>query len=156
MFQINIARLQREWRNSFGDEKKRLFWDKLQGFTDEFMIDATNEFIANRRAAPVLSDFLEYVDEYYKRKRTAEEREALTMAGFLDAKYDPANYDDTETRARIKGRLELVKQFAAKRITKRQFDQGCDFYDKAAGLDPKEIVSGMNNHGEDYVAWVHE
>lgn len=136
-FRVNMQRLRNEWKNSFGEEKTQLFWNKLKHLPDEFMEDATNEFIANRRAAPILNDFFSYQDEFAKRQTEKSARDrAVSMGTFtadaLNEVYNPENYTDPEIRARIKGRIELLGQKQCGKISNKIFQEGLDFYDQCA------------------------
>lgn len=85
VFQSQLERIRREWRNAFGEEKTSLLWKNVSRFTDEFMIEATDEFLANRRSAPVVNDFLEYESVFKKRQTERRYRESdFNLLSYMD------------------------------------------------------------------------
>jgi hypothetical protein len=67
-FEVQIERLKREWKTAYGEERLALFWFHLKKMDDDFMADAVDDFIANRRSPPMLNDFLDFETEYSRRK----------------------------------------------------------------------------------------
>lgn len=134
LFSSCIERLKTDWPHAYGPEKQKALWAKLKHYSDEFMLDATEELIANRRAAPVLKDFLDHCDLFERRRLEQNRNQNLSMLQVLESKYNPANYNDPQVRERIKARLALVKKYTTGQISKEQFLQGCDFYNKLANI----------------------
>lgn len=130
-----IERLKNQWPNSYSPERMMGFWYQLSKFSDEFMTDAVSEFIANSRSAPLLNEFLEYQEQHSRRKGFYHGIPHETdIASLMQKAYNPADYSDPDVRERIQGRINLVKQYSGRLITRRQFDEGCDYYDRAAGI----------------------
>lgn len=135
-FQVQLDRLKNTFgpRSYPGERSEHIFQclKSLQiGVFEQLVTDA----IAGMRSAPLLKDFNELLA---KRNAKPDRQE---WGDFFQETYNPANYDDTQVRERIQARINLIKDYAARKITKRQFDEGCDFYDMAAGIPLEEKIN---------------
>ncbi len=115
IFKTQIARLEREWKYAFGDEKKKLIWEALAEFEDEFMVDACNEFLSNRRSPPVLNDFYSYKDDFNRRKAFSRSLKDTDFQTYLRNRVNSATNPEF---ARLC--CELVDQRMGGKITLKQ------------------------------------
>jgi hypothetical protein len=140
LFQEQIARLQEVYgKNAYPSERQKLMWRTFANTPDVVFLDAVNFLIMSKRATPLHKDFHDAITEAWEAKKNLERQAAQDrdMLGVLENAYDPKQYDDPAVRERIQGRIKLVRDFTGGRITKRQFDEGCDFYDRNAGIPTK-------------------
>lgn len=144
IFKLQIQRLKNQWPNSYGAEREaRIFavWNKTDESIFSEMIDIA---IDTFRAAPLPADLPKLEQEAIKaRGLRRDSGSAFSFSTFFEEKYNPANYTDPIVRERVKGRIQLVRDYSRSLITAKAFDEGRDFYDipaaKEAGLSLKQF-----------------
>jgi len=137
-FKEQIKRLRAEYGDKYyGAERIRLLKQMfLKDRADEFEA-AITQLICNARFAPLGRE----LDKEMQLQRNLSEQRLsqsnASLVGIMENAYDPAQYDDPDVRERIQGRIQLVKDYTRGKLTKKQFSEGCDFYDRAGGIPMK-------------------
>jgi hypothetical protein len=128
-FEDQIKRLKLQWPNSYSPERLKVFFNALRDVSNYDFRDAVTYCLANQRSAPMLSELTEAIAKaksiYFEQKRIDE----LKKDSFLNIENNGGA--DPEFVAKCK---ELITAFWDKKITKKQFDEGCDLLDQAAKL----------------------
>lgn len=134
LFQKQMERLKGTWRNSYGEDRTCLLWEKLNHLSDEFMVDAITEFIANRRSAPMLNDFFEYQQKFNNRKFGSQIRgNNFSPLMALQKAFKAASFQDPAVRDRVKRRLTAVRSFCSGQMTRLEFDSALDAIEAEMG-----------------------
>lgn len=134
-FSNQVKRLQEVYgEKAYPPERQKLLWRTFQNDSNEVFCEAIDDIILTYRSTPMHKEIHDAITEA---RRRDHERKRLPSYGdgsvlsILQSAYNPANYEDESMRMRIKGRIKLVNDYTSGRLTKKQFDEGCDFYDKA-------------------------
>lgn len=155
-FTNQMRRLNSQWKNSYGEERTKRLWTIWKNCEESLFAEIVDRGLDTYRAAPLTDDFAKLEQEVRNQRAKFRDYDGLTGGGFgqvLESAHKFAKYDDLSVRDRNKARIKLLNDFATGRITKKQFVQGCDFYDKAAGLSIDVVNRGMWNDGKDYIEW---
>ncbi len=156
-FQAQTRRLKDSYGpNAYPDEVLKLFWRAFERVSVEIFIDALDDLIANSRVKPMLKELTAAVDE--SRDRAKESLLNAPRMGLerldpfapllqvpLDAESNP---DRKEWHIQ---RKELLKGYMQGRLTKIQFDQGCDLLDDALKLIQSKSGPCQACNGSGYV-----
>jgi hypothetical protein len=135
-FQSQVNRLESQWPHSYGEERKALLW---AAFSDVGVLEfkeAVSSCIANLRGAPLL-------DELSKAVETAKVRahSYRPQTGFWGVMKQAEWNNKISSKDHVAACLKLLSDFMAKRLTKEQFIQGCDYLDQAAAIaNPKSTA----------------
>lgn len=120
---------------AYPPERLKTIWLTFQRLPDGDFVDVVSHLIMNYRATPLMKEFHDAATEADTRRKEAMRTYGSgSVADILRANYVPASYEDPNARARIEGRLKLVSDYTNRRISKMQFADGCDFYDRAGGI----------------------
>jgi hypothetical protein len=119
-----------------------VIWRTFQNEPDVTFIDAVEFMIATYRAAPMMKEMHDAVNEARAafKQREAQTTENRNMFEQMREGYNHAKFDDAEVAKRVKGRIELAQQYAVGKINKKHFTDGMNFYDKAAGFTREDDV----------------
>lgn len=156
VFQEQMKRLE----NVFGEraypaERQRVLWTTFQRVQDETFVDVVSYLIANFRSTPLLKEFHEACErcERERKERDRYNCNSRNSIEFLQKTYDPGQYKDPMVRQRIEGRLKLVRDYWSGQITQKQFIEGCNFYDRASGIEVGNAITNMTENRKDYLEW---
>lgn len=146
-FQEEMMRLKSVYgERLYPEERMRVIWRTFQNEPDVVFIDAVEFMIASCRSAPMMKEMHDCVNEARNAKKERDRQASSGLGGpFGDTVYNPALYSDSRVRERIQGRIKLAVDYSNRLLTKKQFDEGCDFYDRAAGFDPVQIKKSMES-----------
>jgi hypothetical protein len=128
-FEFQIMRLRKNWPHSYGEERGMLIWERVRDLPDEFMVDAVTEFIANRRAAPMLSDFMAFRTDFERRKN--EQRTVGQFSSPLEV-LESASKAGTADPEFVGLCLRTIRNKLDGKITDYQFSDACDALDSMA------------------------
>ncbi len=138
LFVLELKRLQGVYGDkSYPSERQRLMWRTFSDTPDQVFTDTVNFLIMSKRSMPLHKDFHDAIREAWQAKKN-QEQQALhdrNLIQIMQNAYDPKQYDDPQTRERIKGRIKLLADHTSGKIKRDAFWQGCDFFDSAAGFE---------------------
>lgn len=130
-FDEQIKRLESQWPNAYKTERIKILWAAFKDVSYFDFRDAVNYCLGNSKSAPLVLELEKAVqiakNNYYSSKRLEE---ANTMEALLHA----ADNNRTADPEFVDRCLKLLDDLYNKRITKKQFDEGCDLLDQAAKL----------------------
>jgi len=131
VFERQIQRLSSQWKNSYGPERKALLWEAFKNETDETFTDAVSECLGTLRGAPLVED----LSKACQNAKTRHFKQAhYTEKSVLGEMYSLASKNRTADRDFVAQCLRLLTDYQNRKITKAQFEQGCDLLDQAAKL----------------------
>ena len=134
-FDQEMARLKNQWPAAYSAERIKIFYNAFRDVSNFDFRDAVTNCIATCKGAPLLSELTDAIirakNNYLHQKRMEESK---TM-GALDFAYENNTTADPEFVDRC---MKLLDDLHNKRITKEQFNQGCDLLDQAAKLYGKK------------------
>jgi len=156
VFQEQIKRLADVYGpKAYPSERVKVLWLTFNRVGDEQFIDSVSYLIMNFRAAPLIKEFSEVVNsaETRRKEQLRQQADGTSMLDILNRAYHAADYSDAGVRERVEKRMKLAKDYSELRITKKQFVEGCDFLDRAGGIDSGLVIAGMKNRGHDFLNW---
>lgn len=127
-FEIQVGRLTSQWRNDYGTERRALLWAAFKDAMGEDFRSAVDYCLASHRRAPLLDDLSKEIDQAKVRRQQSRGGSSsfygqLVDAAELNRKADPEF---------VKACLKHVSDFLGARMSREQFDQGCDLLDSVA------------------------
>ena len=130
-FDEQIKRLESQWPNAYKIERIKILWAAFKDVSYFDFRDAVNYCLGNSKSAPLVLDLEKAVqiakNNYYSSKRLEE----ANIMGAMEYASENNKTADPEFVDRC---LKLLDDLYNKRITKKQFDEGCDLLDQAAKL----------------------
>jgi len=110
-----------------------MLWKRIgKDADDAWFSHIIEEAIDTQRTAPLPRWFYDKWSEELNNRKTRQYQAEAGAGSYYDQlqnAYDPKEYDDPAVRERIEGRIKLVKDLTTGVISKKQFKQGCDFFD---------------------------
>lgn len=151
-FKTQIERLNTQWPNSYKEERMMVIFNAFRDVSNFDFRDAVTHCLGNSKGSPLvpeLTDALQKVRaNYFNQKRIDE----ATQRGIFNSIPDGGTCD----KEFYKKCTELYNALIDKKITKEQFDQGCDLLDQAAKLYKRAPVPTKTNLPEKYLKPVFE
>lgn len=133
-YKQQIERLKAQWPQAYSEERMIIFFNAFRDVSNFDFRDAVTHCLATCKGAPLLGEITEAIvkakNNYLYQKRLEESK----MMGALDYAYENNTTADPEFVDRC---MKLLDDLYNKKITKAQFDQGCDLLDQAAKLYSK-------------------
>lgn len=131
VFREQMEKLKTQWKNSYGDERMILFWEKFKSFTDEEFTAAVASLLLTRSAPPLGN---EIIAELEKIRRSALERKALYTGptNMLQVIRHVGNNSDNIKREYIDACIDLFTKFSSGKLNRKQFDDGLEYLKSAA------------------------
>lgn len=133
-FKLQLGRLESQWPNSYGDERKGRLWLAFQNVPDEDFTRAVDFCLDESRSAPLVPELSKSVE-----RAKYESTQSRVSRGY--GMEDPASLlkqaavKDKETNKELVQRcLAHLQDFKAGKISMEHFQQGCDLLDRAADL----------------------
>jgi hypothetical protein len=128
-FDDQMKRLKSQWGNFYSDERQKALWEVLKHYSGNIFESAINYCLLNCKTAPLLSDIQKAIkvseSNFYENKK-------IDNANYLNA-FLNINDDGITCDKDFKNKCtEHLRNFLDKKITKKQFDEGCDLLDQAA------------------------
>lgn len=133
-FDLEMARLSSQWPNAYGEQRRKIFFNAFRDVANFDFRDAVTHCLATCKGAPLLPELTDAIIKaktnylYQKRIDEAKAKSALDWAYENNTTADPEFVDKC---------MKLVDDLYNKKITKKQFDEGCDLLDQAAKLYSK-------------------
>jgi len=156
-FAEQIKRLQEVYgERAFPGERQKILWATFKGLSDAEFVDAVSFLLMTYKSTPLLKEFHTAAKEVEEARKGLQRQYADAQSAYkiLGRAYKHAEFSNLETKKRVAGRLNLVKEFSIGKITKRHFLEGCNFYETAAGLNSDKIIRSMANDGKEHLSWV--
>lgn len=141
-YKQQIERLKAQWPQAYSEERMIIFFNAFRDVSNFDFRDAVTHCLATCKGAPLLGEITEAIikakNNYLYQKRLEESK----MMGVLDYAYENNTTADPEFVDRC---MKLLDDLYNKKITKAQFDQGCDLLDQAAKLykKPKTTITNL-------------
>jgi len=130
-FNDQIKRLRTQWPHAYGEERIKILWAAFKDVSNFDFRDAVSYCLGSAKSAPLVLDLEKAVqiakNNYYSSKRLEE----ANIMGAMEYASENNKTADPEFVDRC---LKLLDDLYNKRITKKQFDEGCDLLDQAAKL----------------------
>ena len=139
-FQTEIARLEDQWPNSYGTERKKVLFRSFTKTNAETFRDAVTLCLSRERSAPLVPELEKAAIEVrrtdYEQRRTGNPLRLLQEAA-----------EKTPNKEYARACVKIIEDYYYHRINKAQFDQGCDFLDQAAKQLSPRICVDCNGAG---------
>lgn len=130
-FQQQINRLKNQWPNAYSTERQKIFFNTFKDVANFDFRDAVTYCLGNSKSAPLVLELEKAIqiakNNYYSSKR-------LEQANVLNALDYAADNNTTADPEFVDKCMKLLDDLYNKKITKKQFDEGCDLLDQAAKL----------------------
>jgi hypothetical protein len=131
-FETEIKRLKVQWPTAYSEERMKIFFNAFRDVSNFDFRDAVTHCLATCKGAPLLGELTEAIhvarNNYFAQKRIEEEKLNRGMFGLENNGAADPDF--------AKKCVELFKQFDERKITREQFDQGCDLLEQASKLFP--------------------
>jgi len=147
-FEAQMARLKNQWPTSYSDERLMLLWQAFKDVGGQDFKEAVDEILMTQRSAPLLDEISKAVNLAKKR---FYERQQAKDASIMGMMHQAAEVNDTADPAFVEDCLNLLDQLLTKKITYKEFLQGCDLltvaanrFSKAKGYAKPETTQPKN------------
>lgn len=131
-YKQQIERLKNQWPQAYSEERMVIFYNAFRDVSNFDFRDAVTECLSTNRSAPLLPELTLAIEKarinYFQQKRIEEEKLSRGMFGLENNGAADPDF--------AKKCVELFKQFDERKITREQFDQGCDLLEQASKLFP--------------------
>ena len=130
-----MQRLKDQWPNAYSNERLKLLWMAFKDIGGMDFQEAVDDLLMTQRGAPL-------VDEISKAVQSAKnryfERQRMKEASVLGMMHQAAEANTTADPAFVEDCINLLEQYLSKKITYKDFEQGCDLLTIAANRFAKE------------------
>ena len=134
-FEMQMQRLRDQWPNAYSNERLKLLWMAFKDIGGMDFQEAVDDLLMTQRGAPL-------VDEISKAVQSAKnryfERQRMKEASILGMMQEAAEINTTADPAFVEDCINLLEQYLSKKITYKEFEQGCDLLTVAANRFAKE------------------
>ena len=134
-FEMQMQRLKDQWPNAYSNERLKLLWMAFKDIGGMDFQEAVDDLLMTQRGAPL-------VDEISKAVQSAKnryfERQRMKEASVLGMMHQAAEANTTADPAFVEDCINLLEQYLSKKITYKDFEQGCDLLTIAANRFAKE------------------
>ena len=134
-FELQMQRLKDQWPAAYSNERLKLLWMAFKDIGGMDFQEAVDELLMTQRGAPLLEEISKAVqlakNRYFERMKAKD-------ASILQMMHDAAEVNTTADPAFVQDCLNLLDQFHSKKITRKEFEQGCDLLKVAADAFAKE------------------
>jgi hypothetical protein len=134
-FEMQMQRLKDQWPNAYSNERLKLLWMAFKDIGGMDFQEAVDDLLMTQRGAPL-------VDEISKAVQSAKnryfERQRMKEASVLGMMHQAAEANTTADPAFVEDCINLLEQYLSKKITYKEFEQGCDLLTVAANRFAKE------------------
>lgn len=133
-FEHEMKRLKEQWPNAYSKERMIIFFNAFRDVSNFDFRDAITDCLATSRSAPLLPELTVAIEKarinYFQKKRIEESGMNKGLFGIENNGSADPEY--------VKKCIEHVYNLLDKKITKEQFDQGCEMLDQASKLFPNK------------------
>lgn len=144
-FNLQINRLNSQWRNAYSDERRLLLWDAFRFVDYDDFRNAMDCLLLNSRALPMFDDMDKAINRAVSKKK--ERALAHHYASFDSIFSEAVDKANPESKAFAKECLALLRDKQTGRITREQFFEGCSLLDTAAKAIEKRKNPGQGSRG---------
>jgi hypothetical protein len=130
-YKQQIERLKQQWPSAYSEERMMVIFNAFRDVPNFDFRDAVTHCLGNCKGSPLLPDLIEAVNKTRSIRLQKERIDEEAAFGALDY---AARANTTADRDFVNQCLKLLEDLQTKKITKKQFDQGCDLLDSAAKL----------------------
>jgi len=134
-FDAQIQRLRDQWPSAYGEERIKLFWVALKDVGYQDFKEAIDDLLMTQRGAPLLEEISKAVqlakNRYFERLRAKD-------ASILGMMQQAQEVNTTADPAFVADCMNLLQQYYDKKISYKDFVQGCDLLKVAAERFAKE------------------
>lgn len=134
-FDAQIQRLRDQWPSAYGEERIKLFWIALKDVGYQDFKEAIDDLLMTQRGAPLLEEISKAVqlakNRYFERLRAKD-------ASILGMMQQAQEVNTTADPAFVADCMNLLEQYYDKKISYKDFVQGCDLLKVAAERFAKE------------------
>jgi len=134
-FDAQIQRLRDQWPSAYGEERIKLFWVALKDVGYQDFKEAIDDLLMTQRGAPLLEEISKAVqlakNRYFERLRAKD-------ASILGMMQQAQEVNTTADPAFVADCMNLLEQYYDKKISYKDFVQGCDLLKVAAERFAKE------------------
>lgn len=134
-FHLQVERLRSQWKNSYGEERVLALWQVFRFTEEATFTEAVTQCLLTRIAAPLGEELLEAVEKVKQQAKDRVERDCGAMTKLTGTDFVTQVESADEGLADpefVQACKSLLSDFQKKKITKAQFDQGCDMLDQTA------------------------
>lgn len=133
-FKEQMERVRQTWGiGNYPDERAKLIWQAFKDAPDHWWKAVVNDFIGNRRAAPMLKDFAADFDDF--KRREAEDARNRGGGGFGEVLGNAAAKSIAQHTAipeLVRARVKLLFEFTSGQLTRQQFEEGLSMINVAS------------------------
>lgn len=117
---------------AYPDERVRLMWNAFKNCFDEVFKEACDDLITHRRTAPMLPEMLEAVDVCINRdkERRLQTQQVISGQDVLTQMKAASKISPNKDFSSMC--IKLLDDYQKGKLTKKQFEEGCDFLDETA------------------------
>lgn len=134
-FDVQMLRLKDQWPSSYSDERMKLMWQAFKDVGYQDFKEAVDDLLMTQRGAPLLDEISKAVQQaknrYFERLRAKD-------ASILGMMQQAQEVNTTADPAFVADCVNLLEQYYTKKITYKEFEQGCDLLTVAANRFAKE------------------
>jgi hypothetical protein len=130
-YEQQMNRLKEQWPNAYSKERMKVIFNAFRDVPNFDFRDAITHCLGNSKGSPLLPELIEAVNKTRSIRLQKERIDEEAAFGALDY---AAKNNTTADREFVNQCLKLYDDLITKKITKKQFDEGCDLLDQAAKL----------------------
>lgn len=134
-FENQMTRLKNQWPTAYSEERLKLFWHAFKDVGGLDFKEAIDELLMTQRGAPLLEEISKAVqlakNRYFERLRAKD-------ASILGMMQQAQEVNTTADPAFVADCMNLLQQYYDKKISYKDFVQGCDLLKVAAERFAKE------------------
>lgn len=134
-FDVQMLRLKDQWPSSYSDERMKLMYQVFKDVGYQDFKEAIDDLLMTQRGAPLVDEITKAVqlakNRYFERLRAKD-------ASILGMMQQAQEVNTTADPAFVADCMNLLEQYYTKKITYKEFEQGCDLLTVAANRFAKE------------------
>lgn len=143
-FKAQIERLCTQWPSAYGGERLKIFWTAFRDADADVFSEAVSYCLATQRAAPLIEEITRAVETAKNRANSARMSGNALLNVLGDAARNARGWADKDY---VRACMTHLKNFlvTGSKMTRAQFDEGCDELDKLArmlGNHKQQATSG--------------
>lgn len=148
-FEREITRLESQWRNSYGEERKALLWTAFRDCRSDDFHDAVSNCLAGHRQVPLLAELSRAVDEAKtRREQNRYSSGNVEGADFASVLSGAARITHADPEF-VKGCMKLIREKFTGKATREHFDQGVKYFEQVAGILKRRVTGRDLATGEE-------
>lgn len=142
-FKVQIERLESQWRNTYGEERKALLWQVFRDVAADDFKAAVDDCLLKSRCAPLLNELEKAINEARNRRLSNRSIYGLEPVGFSSILSSAARNNKIAHPDFVKACVKLWNSrfsFASQKkpLTPEEYFEGCNYLDNVADRYAKE------------------